>query len=141
MQHFAISAHRDGFRRAGRAWNREATTVAAGELTEEQLDQLQSDPNITVTPCAPEGPAAGGAGTASAGVAPSPQEVLRGLPVPELRAALIRAAMRGLDPDNPDHFTTSGAPEIAALKQATGLSSITAAERNTLWETERAEKA
>ena len=136
MQHFAISAHRDGFRRAGRAWNREATTVAEDELTEEQLEQLRDDPNITVTPCAPEGPAAeDGASSAEVG---EPQEVLRGMSVPELRGWLIRAAMRGLDPKDEAHFTTDGYPEVAALKKATGLASVTAAERNTLWESERA---
>ena len=132
MQQFAISAHRDGFRRAGRAWNRAATVVSADELTEEQLEQLRDDPNITVTPCAPEGPAADAAPAAAS----DPRDVLRGMSVAELRGWLIRAVMRGLDRDNADHFTAAGLPEVAALKDATGLASVSAAERNTLWESE-----
>ena len=141
MQQLAISAHRDGFRRAGRVWNRAATKVAVDELTEQQLVQLRDDPNITVTLCAPEGQAAADGGGAAAADGPSPEAVLRSLSVAEARAWLIRAAMRGLDPRNEDHFTAAGLPEVAALKDATGLSSVSAAERNTLWESERPERA
>ena len=139
MQQFAISAHRDGFRRAGRFWDRKAVIVSADELTEEQLEQLEADPNITVTPCAPEGQAA--AGGDQPGGAPTfaqAEAVWRSMTVEDLRMHLIRAAMRGLDRDNPDHFTNAGLPEIAALKQATGLSSIAAAERDDCWAREQA---
>lgn len=126
MQHYAISASRDGFRRAGRAWTRAATVVAADDITEAQLEQLRADPNITVTEtAAPE------AAPSVAAAAPEDVATLRGL--------LIRAAMRGLDPDNPDHFTKAGLPEVAALKQATGLESVSAAERSELWDAEQAE--
>lgn len=136
MSHFAISAHRDGFRRAGRAWDRQAAIVAAGDLTDEQLEQLRGDPNITITPCAPEGvPAAGAAAPVSSG---DLDAVLRGMAVADFRMHLIRAAMRTLDPGNPDHFTKSGPPEVAALREVTGLSSISAAERDDCWEREQA---
>ena len=135
MEHFAISAHRDGFRRAGRAWNRQATVVAAADLTAGQLAALHADPNIAVTPCPPAGlpPAsADGAGP------PPLEEALRGLPPAALRRWLIRAAFDRLDADDPDHFTAAGAPEIAAVRRLTGLASIAAAERDALWREHRA---
>ena len=145
MQQFAISAHRDGFRRAGRAWNRAATVVSADEITAEQLEQLRDDPNITVTPCAPEGaPESASAAVMGpteayeAGYAAGKGDGARAMSVPELRGWLIRAVMRGLDRDNADHFTAAGLPEVAALKEATGLAAVSAAERNTLWESESA---
>jgi hypothetical protein len=41
-----ISATRDGFRRAGRAWYREPTFIREGELSEEQVALLLAEPNI-----------------------------------------------------------------------------------------------
>lgn len=43
-----VTALRAGFRRAGRAWPAERTPVAAGELSEEQIAQLQADPMFLV---------------------------------------------------------------------------------------------
>lgn len=136
QQHFAISAHRDGFRRAGRAWNRKAAIVAADDLTEAQMKMLRSDPNITITPCAPEGDdaTAAAAGAADAPTAEQIQEALRDMNAAMLRGWLIRAAMGELTPGNDDHFTSAGLPEIAALKKLTGLSSIPASERDDCWE-------
>ena len=141
MQQLAISAHRDGFRRAGRAWNRAATVVAVDELTREQREQLRGDPNITVTLCAPEGapesaPAAEVMGPTEAyetGYAAGTRDAAGAMNVAELRDWLIRAAMRGLDPQTDGHFTASGLPATAALEAATGLASITAAERDDYW--------
>lgn len=45
----------DGFRRAGRAWSKEATEVLAEDLTDEQLEALLNEPMLTVTPVAKEG--------------------------------------------------------------------------------------
>ena len=139
MEYFAISASRDGFRRAGRAWGRQAKVVAAGDLTDAQLQMLRADPNITVTPCAPEGDpeAAAGGAPAAAPSAEQIQEALRGMNVAMLRGWLIRAAMGELEPGNEDHFTRAGAPEIAALRELAGLSSISAAERDELWRLHR----
>ena len=140
MQHYAISATRDGFRRAGRTWSREAEVVPAGELGEAALEALRADPNITVTPCAADGPVPA-AGGASAAPRPSDAEVARAMSVEELRAALIHVAMRGLEPANADHFTAAGLPVAAALQQATGLRSISAAERDEIWPDVQAERA
>lgn len=44
----SVQASREGFRRAGRAWGKEATIVPLNELTEDQIEQLKSDPALTV---------------------------------------------------------------------------------------------
>lgn len=44
-----ITAKRDGFRRAGRAWSAAATDVPARELTKEQIASLKSEPMLLVT--------------------------------------------------------------------------------------------
>ena len=136
QQHYAISAAHDGFRRAGRAWSRAATVVPAAELTAEQLAMLQADPNITVTPCAPEG-----APPAPEGGADPVEAALSGMTAADLRGRLIRAAFGELEPGDEEHWTTSGAPEVAALKRITGLASIPAAERDALWAAHQEQRA
>lgn len=42
-----VVSKRDGFRRAGREWHG-TSTVAVDELTDEQLDQLYSEPMLVV---------------------------------------------------------------------------------------------
>ena len=129
QQYYAISAARDGFRRAGRAWQRKAEIVAASDLSPVQLEMLRADPNITVTPCAPDG-----AGTPAGGAvdaAPSADDLLVAMSVEDLRGRLIRNACRGLDPE--EDFTSGGVPEVSALKRLTGLASISADERDQAW--------
>ena len=126
-EHYAISAARDGFRRAGRAWSREATVVAAGDLTEAQVRMLRADPNITIVPTS-DAPAAP-PDAASEG----PDGYLRGMAVADLRGWLIRNACGELDPGTDDHFTAAGQPATAALEGVTGLASISAAERDFAW--------
>ena len=126
--HLSIRAARDGFRRAGRAWGRQPTVVPRAELTDGQVAQLEADPNIDVHPCGPEGAAAAVEARAPLGVA-------------EARRALLLAGARTLEPGREDHWTTAGLPEIAALKQATGLASIPADERNAAWEEAQAAQA
>jgi sRNA-binding protein len=43
-----VSSLREGFRRAGRAWTREAQTVKVSELTKGQIAQLKSEPMLAV---------------------------------------------------------------------------------------------
>lgn len=43
-----VISTRDGFRRAGFAWSREAQTVPLSALTEEQIEQLKNEPMLTV---------------------------------------------------------------------------------------------
>lgn len=46
--HLTVRALKDGFRRAGRAWPAEETTVPIEEFSKEQLAALESEPLLTV---------------------------------------------------------------------------------------------
>ena len=46
--HAAVSAHRDGYRRAGRAWSRRPETVAIEDLPTGGLAALIADPRIAI---------------------------------------------------------------------------------------------
>lgn len=48
----SVRAARDGHRRAGRRWTREATTVSLAEFTDEQIEQLLTDPVLSVVEAA-----------------------------------------------------------------------------------------
>lgn len=98
-----VAARRDGFRRAGRAWSAAETVVDAADLKSEQVAALKADPMLIVTEDA------------------------------DSRGDLIRAAFADLDPENAEHFTRGGKPELAALRERTGLSDLTAAERDRRW--------
>ena len=130
MQNLAISASRDGFRRAGRTWGREATLVAAGDLDDAQLEMLRADPNITVTPVAPGG---GGAAAAPPAPARTLDEALAAMPLEALRGRLVRRACAELDPADDGHFTAAGLPATDRLETLTGLRAISAAERDAAW--------
>lgn len=52
VTHLMIRSTSDGFRRAGRAWSKEAVTVSVDEFTEEQIEQLLGEPMLVVTPVA-----------------------------------------------------------------------------------------
>ncbi len=43
-----VQARVDGFRRAGRAWSAEPTTVQVADFTPEQIAALRSDPALIV---------------------------------------------------------------------------------------------
>lgn len=45
----SVVAARDGFRRAGLAWSREATVVKLSDLSEEQVSQIEGEDLLTVT--------------------------------------------------------------------------------------------
>ena len=51
------------------------------------------------------------------------------------RRSAILAAIAGLEPGDPGHWTRSGKPEIRALAAASGLADITAGERDAAWRT------
>lgn len=122
-QRYAVSAARDGARRAGRVWRRKPTIVSAADLTPTELEMLQADPAITVAPWAPEW----GNGEA----APTAEELLAAMTLDEMRARLVRRACRELVPG--EDFTASGMPEVSALQRLTGLRAVSAAERDRAW--------
>lgn len=45
----SIVARRDGFRRAGLAWGKEATVVKLSELSDEQIAQIEGEDLLIVT--------------------------------------------------------------------------------------------
>lgn len=45
----SVVSGREGFRRAGRAWGKEATVVKLSELTKEQVAQIKAEALLTVT--------------------------------------------------------------------------------------------
>lgn len=49
-----VRALKAGFRRAGRAWPAEETTVSVDEFTAEQIEQLLAEPMLVVLPIAAE---------------------------------------------------------------------------------------
>ena len=121
--HYAVSAARDGFRRAGRAWSRTPVVVPAGDLDDEALAALRADPSITIVPTGPEGPAPEGGNQP-----PLPTDV------PSLRAALTRAAIGQLDTGDESHWTKDGRPTVDALEALSGLASVSSTERDAAWE-------
>ncbi|HJW23763.1 MAG TPA: HI1506-related protein [Rhodocyclaceae bacterium] len=48
VSHIIITAKKEGFRRAGRAWSKTPTTVDMDELTAEQIDALVLEPMLDV---------------------------------------------------------------------------------------------
>lgn len=46
--HIIVTSTHEGFRRGGRAWSKTPTKVAIEELTQEQLDQINREPLLTV---------------------------------------------------------------------------------------------
>lgn len=48
--HLRIKARREGFRRAGHAWSMTEQTVSVADFTADQLEALQDEPMLIVTP-------------------------------------------------------------------------------------------
>lgn len=44
----SVTSSREGFRRAGRAWSKEATVVKLSDLNEEQIAQIKGEAMLTV---------------------------------------------------------------------------------------------
>lgn len=129
--HYAVSASRDGFRRAGRTWARIPAVVPAAELDEAALAALMADRSITIVPCSADGP---GMPAETGQAAPRAGVYALRAGVDALRAELIRAAIGELNPASKTCWTKDGRPEIAALKTASGLAAISAKERDAAWE-------
>ena len=45
----SVASSREGFRRAGRAWSKEATVVKLSDLSKEQIVQIKDEVLLTVT--------------------------------------------------------------------------------------------
>ena len=57
------------------------------------------------------------------------------------REQTILNAVRALDPDDADLWTRAGNPKVAAIRQATGLNDVTAAEVTAAWNAVKQESA
>lgn len=117
-----ITSRRAGFRRCGVAHPAEATDHARGRWSAEEIEQLKAEPMLIVEEVEV---AAGKSAKApdSGGKRSEPT-----------REDTIRTAMRNLDRETqPDRFTGSGKPKTEALQELTGLETVTARERDTLW--------
>lgn len=127
-----VTARRHGFHRCGVPHPASPVEYPAGHWSEEQLERLRAEPMLVVADTAPAGEV---------------REFLKHLSEDlkirtEIGAAAGRrsrlvAAAAGLDPDNPDHFTRSGKPGVRALGAASGLTNVSAAERDAAWEDHR----
>ena len=109
-----VTARRAGFRRAGREWPAEPVTARIGDFSEAQWAQLAgaldpaADPDLIVV----EG-AAGPEAAEPGGGREDPRE------------RLVRLAAVHLPPS-----PSGGPPTVAAMKKATGLRDVSAAERD-----------
>ena len=112
MSKLRIAATRDGFRRCGRAWNRAPVDVDPSEFTEEQIEQLRADPSIIVTD--------------AAGLEQAPAEDDPAALSPFFRERLVRLAVAA-------EGGADKAPTVPALRAATGIRNISAAERDEHW--------
>lgn len=121
-----VISRRAGFRRAGRQWPAEAVTVAVADFTPEQVQAILDEPMLLVTPTAhPSDADAGPAGSGSHTGEPAKA----GHAERADRAARLLAAVAAL-PDDAEHRTAEGLPEVKALRAATGLADVSAAERD-----------
>ena len=60
MPRIHVTARREGFRRAGRAWPAGGTIVDTDNFTDEELDQLAAEPQLVVAPAPDAEPPADG---------------------------------------------------------------------------------
>ncbi|HHP0485796.1 TPA: HI1506-related protein [Vibrio harveyi] len=117
------SAH-DGYRRAGMAFQNGENTIAADEITETQLAQIQADPHLKYQ--LSENNAQSG-------------ETSGALDANEHGMSLIDA-IKTLDVDNESHFTKGGKPELKALSTILGRN-VSGSERDDAWSALQAESA
>lgn len=107
MAKLTVTSKRPGFRRGGRAWGDAPETVDTADFSAEQLELIRGESMLVVV----EG---GRVATAET-----------------RREDAIIAGIRRLDPENPDHFTNSGKPELRALREH--VPDVTGAERDRVW--------
>ena len=159
-----ISAHRDGYRRLGVAHSEAPRSWPAGHWNREEIEILRADPGLVVVDAGADVAADGKAPatpTVEAALADAVSALRQATPAEirnffkavsddsdlqvKIESAMNRTealftAIAGLDPENPDHFTKGGKPEVRALEKASGLTDITASERDGAWEDYRKAK-
>lgn len=157
MTKLAISATRDGWRRAGRAWTVEPQTVDEADFSAEQLEMLRGDPAVAVvtvfdgeemsedplrrflplleaaglTPESTDGDILAAAGMQA--LAPPEDPPDDGVANRTERLLTAIATMAEGDRDEAD-WTKDGRPEVRALARNAGVDDLTAAERDAVWD-------
>ena len=108
----------------------DGTHIAPGEtaVLPEETARALIEGGAAETPETPEAPV-DSAELAEAPLDADPEDTATG----DDRRLAILAAIAGLVPGNPDHWTKSGKPEVRALEAATGFGDISAAERDAVW--------
>lgn len=102
------SAH-SGYRRAGIKFAQGDNRLA--ELTPAQLAQINNDPYLALVAAASAEPAPAADGAHSGGQLD---------PAALAEPLTLAQAIQRLDPQNPDHYTSTGLPQLDALEQLVG---------------------
>lgn len=128
-----LSSAHDGYRRGGQSFVPGKNHFALSLFNAAQLQQLATDPRLVVLPpsdCSASNDADGAAAmtdaTGQAGPVLATLETFAPIETLEQAFSLLL-------PDNPDHFTNNGLPQLPALKLMLKRD-ISAAERNDAWE-------
>jgi hypothetical protein len=127
-----ITAKRAGFRRAGLAHPDTPVDHDIADFTDEQIAALKGETMLIVSEVEVKGKAAGKAADKPAGDSGG---ALKGLE----REKAIVDAVRGLNPDNPKHFTQGGDPKVEVIEEVVGFS-ISGDERDGAWAAIQAER-
>lgn len=106
------------------------TLMRAVEALRRDVAALAASPPEGVDP--PPAPDPGEEEPASQGADPAPGPEA-GAGEPPSRHDRLIVAIADLTPGRADHWTRAGKPEVAALRAATGLDAVTAAERDAAW--------
>lgn len=114
-----VKSHTDGFRRCGVAHTREGREFPDGFFSEEQLMQLEADPEITMGPVLDDD---------DAGFDQIEGDQIKDMEVPNL-ADLAAAAGKAIEDGN---TIGSGAPSVEAMVDILGYS-ITSEQRDAAW--------
>ncbi len=104
-----------GYRRAGLVFDQGKNELSADKVTSAQLAQINADARLSIIEDSPVTDSAS-SGTVEGG---------------DNSLSLIDA-IKQLDPDNTDHFTSGGKPQVDALEKLMGKS-VSAAERDAAW--------
>lgn len=133
-----VIARYAGFRRGGRAWAAEPTTVPVEEFSASQLAAIRAEPLLMVHESGGDPAEASEASPGSQSMGDDPaagSDPAAGDPSHDAgRDQEIAAAMDRLDPDDPAHFRRDGRPEVAAIRRAGGPQDVTAADRDRVWD-------
>lgn len=125
-----ITAKRAGFRRAGLAHPDTPVDHKLADFTDEQVKALKAETMLIVSEVEGKATQAAPAANASPG-----GDAPKGLE----REAAILDAVRGLETENPKHFTKGGEPKVEAIEAAAGFQ-ISGDERNGAWVIVQAER-